>query len=79
MSNTQLAYIEYEVILNLEKICGLSQAEIKDLVEKTDLLEFVDLSYELYHTQGIYDIIEDLSNHIKDKYNIEIPTPKTIN
>lgn len=76
MTNTPLAYIEYEVILGLERLCGLSIEKIQDLVEKTDLIEFVDLSYELYHTQSIYYILDDLSKHIKDKYNIEIPAPK---
>jgi hypothetical protein len=76
MTNEQLAYIQYEVIINLEMLCGLSQNEVTKLLQNTDILEFTDLSYELYHTQSIYYILEDLRLHLKDKYNIDIPLPK---
>lgn len=76
MNDRQLAYIEYEVLIDLQELCGLTQQRITEILNSTDMLEFIDASYELYHTQGIYTILEDLREHLKEEYNISIPLPQ---
>lgn len=67
----RVSYLQYEVLLNLPLLCKISPKQA-DVIFSTDLIDFIKFNYELYHTQSIYTIIEDLAEYLKEEYDISI-------
>lgn len=74
----EMAYMQYTVLIALYQVCGLSQKQITKLIDTTDLLEFIDASYEFYHIEGLSAILEDLDEHLNKEYGIKITVNREI-
>lgn len=68
----QIEYIRTEVLEGLHNICKLSESEIKGIIEKTDLLDYIRRSTEYFMHYGTYAVLEDIQEHLKKEYNIKI-------
>lgn len=75
MTQRQQLSLKYEILTELQYTCGLTQEGVGKLLRDTDILEFIDLSYELYHTQGIFYILQDLSEHLRERFGIILKQP----
>lgn len=45
---------------------NISYSEVSNLLDKYDILEYIDVCYEEYNTMGIKGILEDLKAYIHD-------------
>lgn len=66
-----ILYLQSSIIIALQTKCGLSQSQITHILENTDLLEYIEKSYAVFHVEGIYPILDDIKRYLST-YNINI-------
>lgn len=62
----QILYIQSSIINALRTKCGLTQDQITEIIDRADLLKFIEDNYELYHIEGIYNNLEDIQKYLKE-------------
>lgn len=67
-----VVYIQSAIILALHKNCGLSQAEVTSILRNTDLVEYLENMYEIFHCEGLYANLERVKEHLSTNYGVKI-------
>lgn len=65
-SAEQILYLQASILTELNTRCGLTQFQVTEMVQKSNMLKYIAENYDLYHIESTDNALEDIQKYVKD-------------
>lgn len=72
VTDYNVLFIQALILRGLNEKCNLTHLQVTEIIEKTDLIEFMEETYEILHQQGLYANLEEVQQYLGKHYGIKI-------